>query len=69
MNTNVRSGVRCSQVGWAEQPDNTAQRCTAILFGKWWPQIGPGEQEMRPAGMASIGVLGFISLSPTYQDR
>jgi hypothetical protein len=30
---------------------------------------GPGEQEMRPVVMASVGVLGFLSLSPTYQDR
>jgi len=50
------------------KPNNTAQRRAAILFGKWWPQIEPGEQEMRLVIMASIGVLGFTSLSPTYQD-
>jgi hypothetical protein len=51
------------------KPNNAAQRGTAILIGKWWRQIGPGEQQMRPVVMASVGVLGFISLSPTYQDR
>jgi len=45
------------------------KRCTAIFIGKWWPQIGPGEQEMRPVDLASVGVLGCISFSPTYSDR
>jgi hypothetical protein len=44
-------------------------RCTAIFNQEWWRQIGPGEQEMRPVVMTSVGVLGFISLSPTYQNR
>jgi len=30
---------------------------------------GPGEQEMRPVVVASVGVLGFLALSPTYGDR
>jgi len=51
------------------KPNNAAQLSTAMLIGKWWRQIWPGEQQMRPAVMAGVGVLGFISLSPTYQDR
>jgi hypothetical protein len=31
--------------------------------------IEAGEREMRPEVMASVGVLGFISFSPTSQDR
>ena len=45
------------------------KRCTAIFIGKWWRQIGPRELEMRPVIMASVPVLGFISFSPTYEDR
>jgi len=44
------------------------KRCTAIFVGKWCRQIGPGEKEMMRVIMASVGVLGFISLSPTYQN-
>jgi len=51
------------------KPNNAAQRGPAILIGKWWRRIGPGEQEMRLVVLASVGVLGFISLSPTYLDR
>jgi hypothetical protein len=51
------------------KPNNAAQRDTAILIGKWWRGIGLGELELRAVVMASVRVLGFISFSPTYQDR
>jgi len=51
------------------KPNYAAQHSRALLIGKWWRRIGPGEQEMKPVVMASVGVLGFISLSPTYRDR
>jgi len=51
------------------KPNNAMQRCTTILIEKWWRRVGSGEQEKKPLVMARIGVLGFISFSPTYQDR
>jgi len=40
---------------------------TSSLVG--WAERIQGKQEMRPVVMASVCVLGFISLSPTYPDR
>jgi hypothetical protein len=50
------------------KPNNAARGCTAILIGYWWRRIGPGEREMTAAVMGSLGVVGFISLSPTNLD-
>jgi hypothetical protein len=63
--------IQFGRLGWTHyvKPNNAAQGCTAILIGQWSRRIGPGEQELRPVVMASVCVLGFISLSPTYQDR
>jgi len=53
------------------KPNNAAQ----ILHGNIQlkmvaaDRIGRTENKIRPVVMASVGVLGFISLSPTYQNR
>jgi len=50
-----------------------AQQITAKLRGdidrKTVKRIAADERAMRRVVMASTGVLGFISLSPTCQDR
>jgi len=51
------------------KPNNAAQRGRAMLIGKLWRRIGPGELEMTAALVANVCMLGFISLSPTYLDR
>jgi len=53
------------------KPNNAAQTLHGDIHLKMVEadRTGPGEQEMKPVVMASVGVLGFISLSPTYQNR